>query len=189
MAATEEESRRLAEELNNATNALSQFSGMLHGQSATQLEATKADKDAKEAASKFAAKMDAASAAAGALAGVFVNYQKEVYKGSSANKAAAASIDAMGEAAKYAGVFLALLVPGGPLVKGLVAGIGLLTSELIKSGKLIAEQTDEIYKAYQDMAKAGAAGAGGMQDVFDSLQKVGMGTEKHGKVWCLHQTC
>jgi hypothetical protein len=51
---------------------------------------------------------------------------------------------------------------------------------LIKSGKLIAEQTDEIYKAYQDMAKAGAAGAGGMQDVFDSLQKVGMGTEKFG---------
>lgn len=180
MAATEEESRRLAEELNNATNALSQFSGMLHGQSATQLEATKADKDAKEAASKFAAKMDAASAAAGALAGVFVNYQKEVYKGSSANKAAAASIDALGEAAKYAGVFLALLVPGGPLVKGLVAGLGLLTSELIKSGKLIAEQTDEIYKAYQDMAKAGAAGAGGMQDVFDSLQKVGLGTEKFG---------
>ena len=180
MATTEEESRRLAEELTNATNALSQFSGMLHGQSATQLEATKADKDAKEAASKFAAKMDAASAAAGALAGVFVNYQKEVYKGSSANKAAAASIDALGEAAKYAGVFLALLVPGGPLVKGLVAGIGLLTSELIKSGKLIAEQTDEIYKAYQDMAKAGAAGAGGMQDVFDSLQKVGLGTEKFG---------
>jgi hypothetical protein len=180
MAATEEESRRLAEELTNATNALSQFSGMLYGQSAEQLKATQADKDAKEAASKFAAKMDAASEAAKALAGVFVNYQKEVYKGSSANKAAAASIDAMGEAAKYAGVFLALLVPGGPLVKGLVAGIGLLTSELIKSGKLIAEQTDEIYKAYQDMAKAGAAGAGGMQDVFDSLQKVGMGTEKFG---------
>jgi hypothetical protein len=180
MATTEEEARRLAEELTNATNALSQFSGMLYGQSAEQLKATQADKDAKEAASKFAAKMDAASEAAKALAGVFVNYQKEVYKGSSANKAAAASIDAMGEAAKYAGVFLALLVPGGPLVKGLVAGLGLLTSELIKSSKLIAEQTDEIYKAYQDMAKAGAAGAGGMQDVFDSLQKVGMGTEKFG---------
>ena len=30
------------------------------------------------------------------------------------------------------------------------------------------------------MAKAGAAGAGGMQDVFNSLQKVGMGTEKFG---------
>ena len=178
MAATEEESRRLAEELTNATNALSQFSGLLYGQSAEQLKATKADKDAKEAAALFAAKMDAASEAAKALAGVFVNYQKEVYKGGSANKAAAASIDAMGEAAKYAGVFLALLVPGGPLVKGLVAGIGLLTSELIKSGKLIAEQTDEIYKAYQDMAKAGAAGAGGMQDVFDSLQRVGLGTEK-----------
>ena len=180
MAATEEESRRLAEELTNATNALSQFSGMLHGQSAEQLAATKADKDAKKAAAEFTAKMDMASAAAGALAAAFVNYNKEVYKSGNANKAAAASIDAMGDAAKYAGAFLALLVPGGPLVKGLVAGLGLLTSELVKSGKLIAEQTDEIYKAYQDMARAGAAGAGGMQDVFDSLQKVGMGTEKFG---------
>ena len=180
MAATEEEARRLAEELTNATNALSQFSGMLHGQSAEQLAATKADKDAKKAAAEFTAKMDMATAAAGALAGAFVNYNKEVYKSGNANKAAAASIESMGEAAKYAGAFLALLVPGGPLVKAAVAGLGLLASTLIKSSKLIAEQTDEIYKAYQDMAKAGAAGAGGMQDVFDSLQKVGLGTEKFG---------
>lgn len=180
MAATEEESRRLAEELNNATNALSQFSGLLYGQSEEQLKATKADKDAKEAAASFALKMDMASAAAGALAGAFVNYNKEVYKSGNANKAAAASIDSLGEAAKYAGAFLALLVPGGPLVKAAVAGLGLLASELIKSSKLIAEQTDDIYKAYQNMAQAGATGAGGMQDVFDSLQKVGMGTEKFG---------
>ena len=180
MAATEEESRRLAEELMNATSALSQFSGMLHGQSEAQLKATKADKDAKEAAAAFTAKMDMAAAAAGALAGAFVNYNKEVYKSGNANKAAAASIESLGEAAKYAGAFLALLVPGGPLVKAAVAGLGLLASELIKSSKLIAEQTDDIYKAYQNMAQAGATGAGGMQDVFNSLQKVGMGTEKFG---------
>jgi len=138
------------------------------------------EKAAADEAAKFKIRMDMAAAAAGALAGAFVNYNKEVYKSGNANKAAAASIDAMGDAAKYAGAFLALLVPGGPLVKGLVAGLGLLASELIKSGKLIAEQTDEIYKAYQDMARAGAVGAGGMQDVFNSLQKVGMGTEKFG---------
>jgi len=180
MAATEEESRRLAEELIHATAALSQFSGMLYGQSEGQLKATKADKEAKEAAAAFALKMDMATDAVKALAGAFVNYNKEVYKSGNANKAASAAIDSMADAAKYAGAFLALLVPGGPLVKGLVAGIGLLTSELIKSGKLIADQTDEIYRAYQDMARAGAAGAGGMQDVFDSLQRVGMGTEKFG---------
>ena len=180
MAATEEESRRLAEELIHATTALSQFSGMLYGQSEAQLKATKADKDAKEAAAAFALKMDMAADAAKAVAGVFVNYNKEVYKSGNANKAAAASLDSLGEAAKYAGAFLALLVPGGPLVKAAVAGLGLLASTLIKSSKLIAEQTDEIYKAYQDMARAGAAGAGGMQDVFDSLQRVGMGTEKFG---------
>jgi hypothetical protein len=62
MAATEEEARRLAEELTNATNALSQFSGMVHGQGAEKLAATKADKDAKKAAAEFTAKMDMATA-------------------------------------------------------------------------------------------------------------------------------
>lgn len=180
MATTEEDAARLSAALEQNKEAFERLTGVIIGQSEEQLRATKAEKDAKESAAAFKAKMDMASEAAKALAGAFVNYNKEVYKSGNANKAAAASIDSMGEAAKYAGAFLALLVPGGPLVKGLVAGIGLLTSELIKSGKLIAEQTDEIYKAYQDMARAGATGAGGMQDVFDSLQKVGLGTEKFG---------
>jgi len=180
MAMTEEELARMSAQIELTTEALSKFTGAMYGATPEQLAASKADKDAAKAAAQFQARLDTATAAVGALAGVFVNYNKEVYKSGNANKAAAASIESMGEAAKYAGAFLALLVPGGPLVKAAVAGLGLLASELIKSGKLIAEQTDEIYKAYQDMAKAGAAGAGGMQDVFDSLQKVGMGTEKFG---------
>lgn len=180
MAMTEEELARMNAQLEQTTEAFARLTGTLIGQSDEQLRATKADKDAKEAAAKFALKMDMAADAAKAVAGTFINYNKEVYKSGNANKAASAAIDSMGEAAKYAGAFLALLVPGGPLVKGMVAGLGLLTSELVKSSKLIADQTDEIYKAYQDMARAGAAGAGGMQDVFDSLQRVGMGTEKFG---------
>ena len=178
MAQTEEESRRLAEELTNATTALSQFSGMLYGQSAEQLKATQADKDAKDAAALFAAKMNAASDAAKALANTFVNYQKEVYKGASANKAAASSIEAFGDAVQAAGILLSLFMPGGALIKGVRIGLAMLAGDLVKSAKVIAEQTDEVYKAYQEMAKVGAAGAGGMQDVFDSLQRVGLGTEK-----------
>jgi hypothetical protein len=87
----------------------------------------------------------------------------------------------MGEAAKYAGAFLAILVPGGPVVKALVAGLGLLTAKLLEAGAEVARHTDEVYKAYQDMAKIGATGAGGMQDVFNSLQKVGLGTQKFGE--------
>jgi lysozyme len=74
------------------------------------------------------------------------------------------------------------LVPGGPLVKGLVAGLGLLTSKLIESGKLVAEQADSIYKSYRELAKAGATGAGAMQDTFDGLQRLGLGVERFNEV-------
>ena len=128
----------------------------------------------------FDLKMRSAGGAASALADAFVTYNKEVYKGASANQAAAASADKLADAAKYAGAFLALLVPGGPIVKALVGSLGLLTAKALEAGKAIAEQTDQVYKAYQDMARIGATGAGGMQDVFNSLQKVGLGTEKFG---------
>lgn len=139
------------------------------------------EKAATEAAARFKAKMDTATGAAGSLVDAFVTYNKEVYKGSSANEAAAASMHKMGEAAKYAGAFLAILVPGGPIVKALVASLGLLAAKAAEAGAELALQTDAVYKSYQDLAKAGATGAGGMQDVFNSLQKVGLGTQKFGE--------
>ena len=139
------------------------------------------EKAATEAAARFKAKMDTATGAAGSLVDAFVTYNKEVYKGSSANEAAAASMHKMGEAAKYAGAFLAILVPGGPVVKALVASLGLLAAKAAEAGAELALQTDAVYKSYQDLAKAGATGKGGMQDVFNSLQKVGLGTQKFGE--------
>jgi hypothetical protein len=139
------------------------------------------EKTATEAAARFKAKMDTATGAAGSLVDAFVTYNKEVYKGSSANEAAAASMHKMGEAAKYAGAFLAILVPGGPVVKALVASLGLLAAKAAEAGAELALQTDAVYKSYQDLAKAGATGKGGMQDVFNSLQKVGLGTQKFGE--------
>ena len=139
------------------------------------------EKAATEAAARFKAKMDTATGAAGSLVDAFVTYNKEVYKGSSANEAAAASMHKMGEAAKYAGAFLAILVPGGPIVKALVASLGLLAAKAAEAGAELALQTDAVYKSYQDLAKAGATGKGGMQDVFNSLQKVGLGTQKFGE--------
>jgi hypothetical protein len=59
-----------------------------------------------------------------------------------------------------------------------IVGLGLLAGKLLQANKAITEQTDEVYKAYQQMAQIGATGAGAMQDVFDGLMKVGMGTEK-----------
>jgi hypothetical protein len=139
------------------------------------------EKAATEAAARFKAKMDIATGAVGAVADVFVTYNKSVYKGASANEAAAQSMEKMGEAAKYAGAFLAILVPGGPIVKALVAGLALAAAKTAEFGVEIARHTDSVFNAYQEMAKIGATGAGGMQDVFDGLQKVGLGTEKFGE--------
>jgi hypothetical protein len=178
---TEEELRRLAD----ATRELTDFTRFQSEAAAAASAETKRlaqeEKGASEAASRFKSKMDAATGATGAVVDAFVTYNKEVYKGASANQAAAASIEKMAEAAKYAGAFLAILVPGGPVVKALVAGLGLLTGKLLEAGAEVARHTDQVFKAYQDMAKIGATGAGGMQDVFDGLQKVGLGTEKFGE--------
>ena len=137
--------------------------------------------DAKTGITNFNDKVKQAGLAANSLADAFVSYNKVLYEGGSANKANAAALGELGKSAKYAGAFLALLVPGGPLVKGLIAGIGLLAGKFLEAGKIVAEQTDEIYKGFQGLAQAGAAGKGGMQDVFNSLQKVGLGTEKFGE--------
>ena len=137
--------------------------------------------DAKTGITNFNDKVKQAGLAANSLADAFVSYNKQIYSGSSANKAAAESMDKMAEAAKYAGAFLALLVPGGPIVKAFVAGIGLLASKSLQASKLIAEQADQVYKGFQGLAQAGAVGKGGMQDVFKGLMKVGLGTEKFGE--------
>ena len=172
---------RLAASAERAERASEQVAIANMNEAAVTKRLAAEEKAAADAAARFKAKMDTGTAAVGALADSFITYNKEVYKGSSANQAAAASIEKMGEAAKYAGAFLAILVPGGPVVKALVAGLGLLTAKLLEAGAEVAKHTDEVYKAYQDMAKIGATGAGGMQDVFNSLQKVGLGTQKFGE--------
>ena len=189
MAMTEEEARlAIIEELRGQTEATRLQTAAAEANAVASAQAavvTKKladeEKAATEAAARFKAKMDTATGAAGSLVDAFVTYNKEVYKGSSANEAAAASMHKMGEAAKYAGAFLAILVPGGPIVKALVASLGLLAAKAAEAGAELALQTDAVYKSYQDLAKAGATGAGGMQDVFNSLQKVGLGTQKFGE--------
>jgi len=158
---TEEELRKFAEALANATSTLD-----------------KKTAEERAAAEKYDARMKKLGDTISSSADAFTTFGKEVYKGSSASKASAAATEKMGEAAQAAVNGLALLIPGGPLMKALITGIGFLTKKLFELGAEIDNQTGEIYKAYQEMARVGANGAAGMQEVFDGLQKVGLGTEK-----------
>ena len=158
---TEEELRKFAEALANATSTLD-----------------KKTAEERAAAEKYDARMKKLGDTISSSADAFVTFNKEAYKGSSASKTSAAATEKMGEAAQAAVTGLSLLLPGGPLMRALIVGFGFLTKKLFELGAEVQNQTGEIYKAYQEMARVGASGAAGMQEVFDGLQKVGLGTEK-----------
>jgi GH24 family phage-related lysozyme (muramidase) len=87
-----------------------------------------------------------------------------------------AGIDAMTEATQIAAVALSLLVPGGALIKGVVAGLTFLATQAMKTAaemqKAANDQADATYKAFQAFSKAGATGADGLKGFFDDVNRM-----------------
>ena len=85
-------------------------------------------------------------------------------------------IDAMTEATQVAAVALSLLVPGGPLIKGIVAGLTFLGTQALKTAaemqKAANDQADATYKAFQAFSKAGATGADGLKGFFNDVNRM-----------------
>ena len=85
-------------------------------------------------------------------------------------------IDAMTEATQIAAVALSLLVPGGPLIKGVVAGLTFLGTQAMKTAaemqKAANEQADATYKAFQAFSKAGATGTDGLKGFFNDVNRM-----------------
>jgi hypothetical protein len=84
------------------------------------------------------------------------------------------SIDGMAKAAQAAGVALALLIPGGPVIKLLIAGITALTGAVAGLVKASNEMADKLYKGYSGLAKSGAAASDGMTGVYKDAKKLGL---------------
>jgi hypothetical protein len=102
------------------------------------------------------------------------DYTKEMYKGEQGAKAFNNSIDTVTTALEALMVLL-------PFVRGLSVVTKLATVGLygfLKGVKLAGEQSDKLYKSYQDLSRAGAATAGGMTEVFENMQKFGYGLEE-----------
>jgi hypothetical protein len=95
------------------------------------------------------------------------------------------AIDQMTDAVKMAAVALTLLVPGGPLIKGLMAGIGLLTVSVLEAGKEYMKATnamrEQLAKGYQDLALSGAAASDGMTGLFKDAKKLGLSMNDIGQ--------
>jgi hypothetical protein len=84
------------------------------------------------------------------------------------------SIDGLSKAATAAGVALTLLIPGGALIKGIVAGFTALTAATAGMVKASNEMADKIYKGYSGLAKSGAAASDGMTGVYNDAKKLGL---------------
>ena len=84
------------------------------------------------------------------------------------------SLDELSTAATAAGAALALMIPGGILIKGLVAGITAATTAYIKYTQAANEMADQLHKGYQGLAKAGGAAADGMTGLKRDAQKLGL---------------
>lgn len=105
-----------------------------------------------------------------------------MYSGEKGAKAFNKSIDSMAQAADSAVTVLMAMIPGGPVVKAIVAGLGLLAKSLIKTAAEVDKaaniQGDALYDTYQKLGKAGVVAAGGTTQLGKDLNKLGLGFQE-----------
>jgi hypothetical protein len=127
------------------------------------------------ASAQTRAGLSALAKAAGAAGAAMYNGQK----GASAFND---TIDQGANALKAFGAALMLL--GGPI--GLVAGgLMMLVGSGAKLVKTINQQSDAVYKGFQDLSRSGGAASDGMSGLFADVQKLGLGFQDLGTLTAL----
>jgi len=99
---------------------------------------------------------------------------KTLYKGAKGAEDLAQGVDTAVEAI---GTIATLLMPGGLIAKGVMAGLTVLGVGVAKLGKAAAKQSDQLYESYQELSRLGSATAKGMSDIFPQMQKFGYGLD------------
>ena len=140
----------------------------------TQDEVKDAQMKAKYGVENYTKATNKGAEAVMALASAGMAAGKAMYDGKKGAAAFNESLDEMSKAATAAGVALALLVPGGILIKGLIAGFTAVTAAFIKYEQAANEMADKLHKGYQGLSKAGGAAADGMTGVFKDAKKLGL---------------
>jgi hypothetical protein len=131
----------------------------------------------EKAAKDFEAKMALGGKAVTALADAGMAAASAMYDGKKGAAAFNQSIDHMAEAAMAAGAALTLMIPGGPIVKALVAGMTLAVGAVAKYTKAANEMSDQLYTTFQKMSKSGAAASDGLRGIYGDMQKLGLGIQ------------
>lgn len=116
------------------------------------------------------------------VGGAATDLAKAMYNGEKGAQAFNKSIDSMAQAMDSAITILTALIPGGPLIKATVAGLGLLAKTLVKTAAEVDKaaniQGDALYGAFQKLSKAGAVAAGGTTQLGADLNKLGLGFQE-----------
>jgi len=138
--------------------------------------------EAQTGISNFGFKVQIATNIMGNLADAVGDYTRAMYRGEKGAAVFNSSISRMADAAQGVAVALSLLVPGGAIVKGVVAGLTFMTTQFLKQGAALTEtantQADMMYNAFSQLAESGAVGADGIQGLFEDIQKLGLNVTK-----------
>jgi hypothetical protein len=135
----------------------------------------------KTGLNNFSAGATAAGQVIGGLAKAGAAATSAMYNNQKGAAAFNSSLDAMSEAAMAAGAMLTFMIPGGPVVKALIAGLTMATTAVIGLAKAANEQSDALYKGFQDLSKSGGAASDGMTGLFGDIQKLGLGFQDLGE--------
>jgi len=130
-------------------------------------------------AAKLNAGFHLASQVAGGLTKAFTDGAAAMYRGEKGLKAFNSSVDAGADALIALAGALALL--GGPVTL-VAAGLTAVVAAGAKYVKASNEQSDNLYKAFQGLSRAGGVGADGLQSLYVDMQKLGLGVQDLDKM-------
>jgi hypothetical protein len=143
-------------------------------------EQDKLTKAQRQSAARFDESARAGSSALGHLTQGVMGAGRAMLDGKKGAAALNDSLGSLSAAATAAGTALALLIPGGPLIKGLIAGLTAITAGVTKYAQAANEMADKLYTGYAGMAKAGGAAADGMSGLFEDTKKLGLSMNELG---------
>lgn len=171
MAETSDSARELAETLERVNYELARYGKLSQS---TQEQLTDSQMKAKYGMESFTKGTKSGADAVAHLAGAAMSAGKAMLDGKKGAAAFNESLDDMSKAATAAGIALTFLIPGGPLIKGVVAGITAVTTATLAYAKAANEMADKLYKGYSGLAKSGAAAADGMTGLYKDAKKLGL---------------
>ena len=141
--------------------------------------------EAQTGIQNFGFKVQMATNVMGNLADAVGDYTKAMYRGEQGAAVFNSSMSKMTDAVSTLAIGLSLLMPGGPVVKAVTAGLTALGVYALKTATELAatskEQADTMYSAFSQLAESGAVGADGIEGLFNDIQKLGLNVTKLDK--------